>query len=266
MAMDQGLAGKVAIVCASSRGLGFAIALKLAKEGALVTILSRSEQAIHKAADAIEEQTGHRPLAFAADVLDPQAISHVVEETVRARGAIHILVNNAGGPPAGNFDAFKDEDWEKAHNQNFMSVVRFTRAVLPHMKQAGGGCSITNIVSVSVKEPIAGLILSNTYRAAVVGLAKTLADELAPDGIRVNNTAPGLILTERTEELGKQQSIVQGKPIEEIMANSIRSIPLGRYGTPEEFANVVAFLASDSASYITGVTMQIDGGKVRSIH
>ncbi|ALS28324.1 short-chain dehydrogenase [Paenibacillus sp. 32O-W] len=262
--VDDSLKGKIAIVCASSRGLGYATARRLAQGGALVTMLSRSEKNVAEAAAAIERETGIRPLAYACDVSKAEDIRRVVADTVKERGGLHILVNNAGGPPAGTFASFGDEDWMRAHELNFMSVVRFVREALPHMKNGGGG-SIVNIISVSVKQPMPNLVLSNAYRAAVVGLAKTLADELAPAGIRINNAAPGRIATERIAELDRHRANAEGRSVEEIERESLRGIPAGRYGDPAEFAEAVAFLASDRASYITGATLQVDGGMVRSL-
>ncbi|XEC97805.1 SDR family oxidoreductase [Paenibacillus tarimensis] len=262
--MQEGLEGKVAIVCASSRGLGFATAKRLAQGGALVTMMSRSAEAIEAAAREVEAATGHLPLALTADVSDPEAVKRVVEETVRQRGGLDILVHNAGGPPAGTFEQFTDAHWQEAHERNFLSVVRLIREGLPHLKSRGGG-SIVNIVSISVKQPLSGLILSNSYRAAVIGLAKSLADEYAPFGIRINNVAPGRIATERIKELDLHVAELRNSTQEDIEQDNRRAIPLGRYGKPEEFAEAVAFLASDRASYITGATLQVDGGMVRSI-
>lgn len=229
-----------------------------------MTIFSRSEERIRQAAEQIEQETGHAPLWFVGDVCNPQDVKRIVQETVNARGGLDILVNNAGGPPAGGFEQFSDEDWLAAHERNLLSVVRFVRESLPHLKRSGAG-SIINIVSISVKQPIKGLILSNTYRAGVIGLAKTLADELAPYGIRVNNLAPGRIATERIVQLDRFRAQEEKIPVEEVERQSIATIPMGRYGTPEEFAEVAAFLASDRASYVTGATLQVDGGSVRSI-
>lgn len=262
--LNDGLQGKVAVVCAASRGLGFASAKRLAQGGAQVTILSRSKEAIERAAAEIEAETGHKPLGFAADMGNPEDIRKVVQGTVEARGRLDVLVHNAGGPPAGTFESFSDDVWQQAHDRNFLSLVRLVREALPHLK-ASGRASIVNIVSISVKQPLAGLILSNAYRAAVVGLAKSLADEFAPYGIRVNNVAPGRIATERVRELDAYAAEARGVPVEQIAEGNIRLIPAGRYGRPEEFAEAVAFFASDRSSYVTGATLQVDGGMVRSI-
>jgi 3-oxoacyl-[acyl-carrier protein] reductase len=250
---------KTAIVTASSKGLGKAIALRLAKDGFKLAICSRSKENIEQAAQDIQEATGLKPLAFAADMQNPEDIRNIVQHTIEAYGRVDVLVTNAGGPPVGTFESFDDETWSKYHEITLMSVVRLIREVLPHMKTTGG--SIVNLTSTSVKQPIAGLLLSNVYRAAVTGLAKTLAEEFGPLGIRINNVAPGRIATDRILELDKSSAFASGASAEQ----RLKTIPLGRYGTPEEFANVVAFLASEQASYITGATLQVDGGMVKSL-
>jgi 3-oxoacyl-[acyl-carrier protein] reductase len=256
--------GKVALVAAASGGLGKAVAEKLAASGAEVVICSRDKERITAAAEEIRAATGRHVTSLVVDVNVPEDIKAAVERTVELHGRVDILVTNAGGPPSGGFDDFGDEAWAAAHNQNLMSVVRFVRAVLPTMKAQRSG-SIVNIISTSVKQPLAGLILSNAYRSAVVGVAKTLADELAPYGIRVNNAAPGRIDTDRVRSLDAVKAERLQLPVDQVQRDAASAIPLGRYGKPEEFADVVAFLASEEASYVTGVTMQIDGGLVRSL-
>ncbi|MBD2846897.1 SDR family oxidoreductase [Paenibacillus sp. IB182496] len=263
VAAGDGLEGKIALVSAASQGLGYATALRLTAGGAHVAMFSRSVTRIAQAADRIAEATGQRPLALTGDIRIADDVRRVVAETAEAYGGLDIIVHNAGGPPAGSFEALRDEDWQQAHERNFLSAVRLVREALPHLKQGGG--SIVNVVSISVKQPLGGLILSNAYRAAIVGLAKSLADELAPYGIRVNNAAPGRIATERIKELDAHQAKTQDRPLEEIERGSLQAIPLGRYGEPAEFAEAIAFLASDRASYITGATLQVDGGMVRAI-
>jgi 3-oxoacyl-[acyl-carrier protein] reductase len=250
---------KTAIVTASSKGLGKAIALRLAQDGYKLTICSRSKENIEQAARDIHEATGTMPLALEADMQNPEHIRRIVQQTIEAYGRVDVLVTNAGGPPLGTFESFDDETWSRYHEITLMSVVRLIREILPYMKTNGG--SIVNLTSTSVKQPIGGLILSNVYRAAVTGLAKTLSEEFGPLGIRINNVAPGRIATDRILEVDKNSEDSSGISF----AERLKSIPLGRYGTPEEFANVVAFLASEQASYITGATLQVDGGLVKSI-
>mgnify|MGYP000058942105 CR=1 FL=1 len=258
------LTGKRALVCAASQGLGKAIAEKLAAGGARVAICSRTLERVQAAAEQIEQATGHRPHAWEADLSHPADIERLVQQTTEALGGIDILVTNAGGPPAGMFEDFDDDAWQQAHEQNFLSVVRLIRYVLPGMKAQQAG-SIVNIISMSVKQPISGLILSNAYRSAVVGMAKTLSEEMGPHGIRVNNVAPGRIYTERIQHLDKTKAASSGMSAQAVAEAAEGVIPLGRSGKPEEFANAVAFLSSDEASYLTGVTMQVDGGMVKSL-
>lgn len=263
--MDLGLRGKVAVVAASSKGLGRATAMTLAREGALVTINGRDAGRLDTTAREIRDETGADVLQVVSDLADPEASSALIEETVRQRGGLDILVCNAGGPPPGNFASFPDDQpWLDAVNLNLMSTLRMSRAALPHLEARGGG-SITNIVSISVKQPIPNLILSNTARAAVVGLAKTLATEVAGRNIRVNSVCPGSILTDRIRSISEQESAGSGEDVDAILKREGDAIPMGRHGTPEEFANVVAFLASPAAAYVTGVTIQVDGGSYRGL-
>lgn len=263
--MDLGLRGKVAIVAASSKGLGRATALTLAREGALVTINGRDAKRLEATAREIREETGADVVQVVSDLADPEAPAALIEETVRQRGGLDILVCNAGGPPPGNFAAFPDDQpWLDAVNLNLMSTLRMSRAALPHLEARGGG-SITNIVSISVKQPIPNLILSNTARAGVIGLAKTLATEVAGSNIRVNSVCPGSILTDRIRSISEQESARSGEDVDVILKREGDAIPMGRHGTPEEFANVVAFLASPAAAYVTGVTIQVDGGSYKGL-
>ena len=259
--MDLGLQDKVALVMAASKGLGRACAAALAAEGARVTIGARGAQALEKTAQEIQKATGSRVLAIPTDVTRAEDVEAIVAATVREFGRIDILVNNAGGPPAGNFASFGDAHWQAAFELNLLSTVRLVRQVLPHMRKTGSGRIIT-IVSTSVKQPIDGLLLSNAIRSGVVGLAKTLSVELAPDNITVNNVCPGRIFTDRLRQIYHVNEEVSEEAALKAMA---QEIPMGRVGKPEELGALVAFLASRQAAYITGTTIQVDGGLVRSL-
>jgi len=263
--MDLGLKEKVALVTAASKGLGYACAAALAAEGALVTVSSRNKAALEQAAKEIEYKSGSRVLAVAADVTKVEDAEALVAATVQEFGHIDILVNNAGGPPSGTFETLSDAQWQAAFELNLLSAVRLIRFVLPSMRRRGSG-RIINIVSTSVKEPIAGLLLSNAIRPGVIGLAKTLSVELAPDNITVNNVCPGRFLTDRIRQ-GRtvKEKMVQGMSEAEALNDLAGDIPLGRLGKPEELGALVAFLASAQAGYITGTTIQVDGGLVRAM-
>jgi 3-oxoacyl-[acyl-carrier protein] reductase len=262
--MDLGLKDRVALVAASSRGLGKACALELAREGARVVICARDGARLGAAASEIRAATGAEVLPIEADLTDPMQIQNLVGETLRRLGRIEVLVTNNGGPPAGFFDDFEDGAWLQAHELTLMSAVRLIKAVLPAMRAQGWG-RIVNITSVSVKQPIDNLLLSNVYRPGVVGLAKTLSAQLAADSITVNNVAPGYTRTDRVLELAQARAADQGKDLEEVLAETTASYPMGRMGEPEELAALVAFLASERAAYITGVTVQVDGGYVKGM-
>jgi 3-oxoacyl-[acyl-carrier protein] reductase len=262
--MDLGLKGKVVLVAGASQGMGRATALGFAREGAKVAICARGEAALNEAAEVIRKQTGSEVFAMVADMSKPADIQKFVNGSAERLGRVDVIVNNAGGPPPGEFMKFTDEDWSNAYNLSFMSTMRMTRAAVPHMRKVGGG-RVINITSYSVKEPITGLVLSNAVRSAVIGLAKTLSRELAPDNILINNVCPGRIDTDRAQKLNKARADRLGKPLEEINKEMAAEVPLGRYGTPEEAADVIVFLGSDRASYVTGTTIQIDGGLVRGI-
>jgi 3-oxoacyl-[acyl-carrier protein] reductase len=260
----MGLKGAVAVVTASSQGLGKATALALAQEGANLVMCARGAERLEEAAREIRELTGVEVITVPADVSTEEGISVVVGAAVERFGRIDVLVTNAGGPPPGDFTKHSDEVWQRAFELNLLSVVRLTRAALPHLQASGRG-RIINFSSTSVKQPIEGLILSNSLRAGVIGLAKTLAGEFAPYGITVNNIAPGRIDTERVRSLDRSRATALGISEEEAKQAQIANIPLGRYGEPLELAALAVFLASDKASYITGTTIQVDGGLVKGI-
>ncbi|MBM3119230.1 MAG: SDR family oxidoreductase [Chloroflexi bacterium] len=262
--MDIGITGKTAIVAAASKGLGKATALGLAREGANLAICAREKAELLKTAKEIMSATSARVLPVVADVTHPEDIHKLVKKTAYEFGRIDILVTNAGGPPTGLFSNFDDKDWQDAITLNLLSTIRLCREVIPYMRKAGGG-RIANIVSVAAKQPIEGLILSNSIRAAVIGLAKTLSNELARDNILVNNVCPGWILTDRLSSVIRKRAESQGKPYETALADITASIPLGRCGTPEEVANLIVFLCSERASYITGATIQVDGGLIKGL-
>ena len=262
--MDLGLKGKVALVAGASQGMGKATALGFAREGAKISICARGKAALDEAAKMVRQQTGTEVLAIPADMSKADDIQRFVNETAQHFGRLDIIVNNAGGPPPGEFMKFTDEDWINAFGLSFMSTMRMTREAVPHMRKVGGG-RVINITSYSVKEPIVGLVLSNAIRSGVIGLAKTLSRELAKDNILINNVCPGRIDTERAQKLNKARADRLNRPLADINKEMAEEVPLGRYGTAEETADLIVFLGSERASYITGTTIQIDGGLVRGI-
>ena len=262
--MDLGLKGKAALVAASSQGIGYAAALALAAEGARVAVCSRRKEAIEAAARRMEEHTGQPVAGFQADVSRPDEVERLVGGAAKALGGLDILVTNAGGPPRGVFEDFDDAQWSAAVNLNLMSTIRLIRCALPYLKQSAAG-RIVNVASVSIKEPIDGLILSNTVRAGVMGLAKTLSRELAPFGITVNTVCPGYILTERLRSFLRGAAEERGVPEEDVLEAAQSEVPLGRLGRPEEMGDLITFLASERAAYITGTTIAVDGGLTRGI-
>lgn len=263
--MDYQLRGRVALVNAASRGLGRAIAEALAAEGARLVISSRDNAAISQAARDIAAAHRAEVVPVAADVAVAGAAEHLVDAAVDRFGGLDILVNNSGGPPGGTFTDFDDAAWQQAFDLLLLNVVRMVRAALPHLRASGAG-RIINVASSSVKEPIPGLILSNSLRAAVAGLAKSLADELAPDQITVNTVLPGRILTDRLRGPFVESARQAGMDVDELArAEVAKEVPLGRVGEPSDLANLVAFLCSAPAAYLTGLAVAVDGGKIRAM-
>lgn len=262
--MDLGLRGKVALVAASSRGLGRATAEELAAEGADLVMCARSEGPLREAATAIERASGVRVVALPADLADPDAVDRVVAQALGTFGRVDVLVTNTGGPPAGPFESHSREAWHEAVRQNLDSVLNLVRPILPGMKERRWG-RIINVTSITVKQPVDNLILSNSVRAAVTGFARTLATEVAPFGVTVNNVLPGYTRTQRVEELAAKTAATRGGSPADAFAAWEREIPMRRLGEPREFGALVAFLASERASYITGTSVPVDGGWIRSL-
>ncbi|MFN7933668.1 MAG: SDR family oxidoreductase [Bryobacteraceae bacterium] len=257
--MELSIQGKIALVSAASSGLGRASAAALAQEGARVAILSRREAEL----EAVAKEIG-AALAVRCDLSKAGDIEAALERVQSELGPVDILVNNCGGPPGGTFASISETQWIESFEQVFLSALRLTRGVLPGMRQRKWG-RIINIVSTSVEQPIPGIIISNAYRPAIAGWAKTLAAEVASDGVLVNCVSPGRIRTNRTATMDRAASEQSGKSIEAIEAERSATVPLQRYGTPAEFGAVVAFLASERASYLTGSVVRVDGGLVSSI-
>ena len=262
--MDLGLQGKVAMVGGGSRGLGFNVARMLAAEGVDVSIASHNEEAIQEAGRKIEQEFGGKVLAVKADARSADDVRRWHEETFDRFGGVDLLFTNTGGPPAGVFNQFGDDAWQDAFDLLVMGVIRMVRGVVPSMQERGGGAIVMSTSS-SVKEPIPNLTLSTVMRASVSALAKSLANELATDGIRVNQLVPGRILTDRIQQLDAANANRTGLSIDEIRKRSEAAIPMGRLGEPEEYAKAAVFLFSNAASYITGATLQVDGGAIRSV-
>ncbi|NMH73239.1 SDR family oxidoreductase [Bacillus sp. RO2] len=261
--MEMNLKGKTALVMASSQGLGKAIAASFIEEGVNVVLASRNEEKLADVQSELLKNNGGRASYIQTDITDSSQIQLAVQHTVDTYGRLDILVNNAGGPPAGSFEQITDEQWQQAFELNLLSYIRTIREALPHLKKNGG--KIINIASSSIKEPIPGLLLSNTFRTGIVGLTKTLASELAVDNILINTVAPGRIATDRVAFLDEVNAEKQGITKAEMEEKVKAGIPLGRYGEPEEFAKVVTFLVSDANSYMTGSSFLVDGGMVKSI-
>ncbi|NIR47819.1 SDR family oxidoreductase [candidate division KSB1 bacterium] len=262
--MDLRISDKVALVAASSQGLGKAVALGLAREGAKLVLCSRNEKNLEAAKNEIQSQTGGDILTVLVDLMKPADIKKLVTRATETFETIHILVNNAGGPPAGVFWDLDDASWQKGVDLTLMSSVRLTREILPLMRKQKWG-RIINITSVSVKQPIDELLLSNSLRLSVVGWAKTLANQVASEGILINNVCPGWTRTDRVEQIIQGRAKSSNQKPEEIEKALTDTIPMGRLGKPEELADLVVFLASERASYITGTSIQVDGGAVKGI-
>ena len=262
--MDFGIRGKVALVSASSKGLGRAIAEELAAEGADLVVCARGEEALRRTAESIRKASGVTVVDIAADVSEQRGIDTVAKAALDKFGRVDILVTNSGGPPSGQFESYTPEMWESATRLLLFSVVGLVRAVLPGMKERRWG-RILNVTSIAVKQPVEGLMLSNSLRAAVTGFARTLANEAAPFNVTVNNLMPGYTRTDRVEQLARAASEKSGASAKDAFAKWEREIPMGRLGEPREFAALAAFLASERASYITGSSIAVDGGWIRSI-
>ena len=263
--MDLSIKGKNAIVCASSQGLGKSAAVDLAKEGVNLAICSRNKDKINLVKEEIEQTSDVKVVAIEADLSSEKDISALFQKAKKELKAIDILINNNGGPPPSTFEELTDEDWQKTFNSTMMSAIRLSKLVLPDMKKNKWG-RIINISSVSVKTPVNGLFLSNSIRMGVLGWAKALSDEVAPHGITVNSVCPGTTKTERIEQILNAQSESSGKDkseIEEAMANSI---PMLRIGEASDLSALIAFLASEKASYMTGLAVQVDGGSARTFY
>lgn len=262
--MDLGLTNKVALVGGSSQGLGRAIATELATCGADVVLCARGEQALNQTAREISEATKRNVTTLPTDLSDPAAVERLVGGALAAQGRIDVLVTNTGGPPAGTFDDHSAQTWRDAVTQNLDSVLNLTRAVLPGMKERGWG-RVINVTSIAAKQPVDGLILSNSVRAAVTGFARTLANEVASHGITVNNVLPGYTQTDRLDELADRIAADKAITAAQARAGWEAEIPMGRLGQPDELAALVAFLASERAGYITGTSIPVDGGWARSL-
>ena len=257
--MDLQLEGKRALVAGSSRGLGYAIARSLALEGCQVAINSRSRENVTAAANKLAAETGRPVAGLPGDVSQAETAAALIQQTVQALGGLDLLVTNAGGPPAGKFESFDDATWQQAVELSLLSHVRLIRAALPHLRQSSAA-SVLTITSYSVKQPIPNLVLSNSVRAATVGLTKTLALELGAEGIRFNSILPAWTETERVYELMSHRARLNNTSVDEEIAKQSKDSPLGRMGQPQEFANVAVFLLSPAASYLTGVMLPVDGG------
>jgi 3-oxoacyl-[acyl-carrier protein] reductase len=262
--MDLGIKNRVALVTASSKGLGKAIAMELSLEGAKVAICARNKETLFKTREEIVAETGGLVKAYICDVTKKTEVNKMIEEVISEFGTIDILVCNAGGPPAGMLDEFTPDDYRDAVELNLLSTINLCYEVIPLMKKQKWGRIVT-MTSVAAKQPMDSLILSNTARAGVLGFSKSISNQLAPYKITVNSVCPGYIKTERVENLAKSLAEKTQGSIEEFYNNIEKSIPMGRLGKPEEIAHAVAFLASEGAGYLTGVALHIDGGYIKGL-
>lgn len=261
--MDLKLNGKRALITGASRGLGYATALGLGREGVRLAINSRSPEAIQSAADEIHNQTGAEVHTLVGDASEPGVPQHLVQEASHALGGLDILITNTGGPPAGTFESFDDQTWQKAVELSLMSHVRLIRAALPALRNSPAA-SVLTMTSYTVKQPAPSLVLSNSVRAATVGLTKSLVIELSKEGIRFNSILPGWTETERVQEILAARAKANQTQVEQEYARQVSEIPLGRMGKPEEFANAAVFLVSPAAAFINGVMLPVDGGIIKS--
>ena len=261
--MDLGLKGARVFVAASSQGLGAATARQFAREGAWVTLNGRDATRLEATANAIRKETGGRVFTAAGNLTDAQTCAHVVEHAAAQMGGLDVLVTNSGGPPAGTFESVQPTDWQAAYDLLVLSAVNLIRAALPHLRRSERAAILT-ITSLTVKQPLDNLILSNSVRMAVVGLTKSLAEELGPQGIRVNSILPGWTRTARVAQLMQTVAAQEGITVEEAIARRTASVPLRRMAEPEEFANVAVFLCSPAAGYVHGAMIPVEGGAIRA--
>ena len=262
--MDLGLRNKVALVTAARQGLGRAVAESLAHEGAIVAICSRNKKSLAATAAEIAAATKAEVFAIPADVSKPKEVKRLVQAVVKRFGTIHILVNNAGGPPVESFDKLSDETWGDGVQLTMMSAIRLVRETIPYMQKQHWGRIIT-INSIVGKQPIPELVISSTLRPGLIGLHKVLATQYAKDGILINTVCPGFVMTRRQEEISRVRSAKAKLTVEQYIAQQTKEIPLGRYGTPQEIGDVVAFLASARAGFLTGATLSVDGGMMKGL-